>query len=760
MKIEQSVNSFLNRYPDTKRYIKSIYQHIMYAVSPKIKIEGNIIRVSPNDPNYEYFFGYYDKSPWDSTGRFMLCLRARDTWSNVAPKEPADLLIIDTEKQDGDHDRIRVLGQTHSWNVQQGCMLQWLGPDFSTKVIYNDFRNGRFCSIILDISTMEERIIELPIYTVSENGKIALTLDFTRLHRLRPGYGYSNISESTANEKLPDKDCIWKINLENGDIEPLFKYTDFASFEPRYEMVNAEHKVNHLMISPNGERFMVLHRWFDEQRKYTRLITCNIDGTDIYNLSDDDMVSHCYWKNNDEILAFEHKRDGGNGYYLMKDRSKKYTKIWPEICNDGHPSFSPNREWVVIDTYPNRTRMQEIKVAKLNTDMKVIARVFAPFKYDNDTRCDLHPRWNRTGDKICFDSVFEGYRRLYVVNVEKDSGFSINNYNLKITVIVPVYQVKEYLERCVQSIVNQSYNNLEIILVDDGSTDGSAELCDLISQKDDRIKIIHKKNGGLSSARNAGLNIATGDYITFVDSDDWIDKDIYYNCISTIVQKKVEVVDYECILVDNENKNVYQTFDESCIGNIIFDDDILKDYLYRGQTDDTPFSVCRKIYKMTLFDSVRFPEGKINEDIATNYIILRGAKSLVHLKYKGYYYYQRSQSITNGSFRNKDFNLLETCDLLCDLANESGKQEIIDLAKIKRNRSYFSLLSKMALYGISDEVQNPQKLVKEYVYKLRKGYYMLIKSPMPLNRKIIMTAYCINYKISCSLIRMLGKIKK
>lgn len=142
----------------------------------------------------------------------------------------------------------------------------------------------------------------------------------------------------------------------------------------------------------------------------------------MYVLSDDDMVSHCYWKNDDEILAFERKKEGGPGYYLMKDKTQEWKHLWPQLSNDGHPSYCPtDNSLVVFDTYPNRSRVQEVKLCR-DTDvegknLKVIARVFSPFKYDNDAWCDLHPRWNRDGKKVCFDSVFEGHRGLYTVEV-------------------------------------------------------------------------------------------------------------------------------------------------------------------------------------------------------------------------------------------------------------------------------------------------------------------------------------------------------
>lgn len=416
MSVEQIINYQLNKYPWIKKGVKRCYQLVMYAISPKIKSKGDIIRVSPND-GPEYFFGYYDKSPWDASGRYVLCMRANDTWNEPDPLSEADIILIDTKEGD----KVKKLATTSIWNVQQGCMAQWLGPSFDKEMIYNTIHDGKYCSVVLNIETMVKRFLPLPAYTVSSDGKSALSLDFSRLHNLRPGYGYAALPETTKGEALPDKTCIWKMNIENGEVIDLLSYKDFASFLPRPEMMEkgTVHKVNHLMISPNGKRFMVLYRWFCGQRKYTRLITCNMNGSDMYLLSDDDMVSHCYWKNDEEIIAFERKKDGGNGYYLMKDKTQEYSHLWPQLNNDGHPSYCPtDNNLVVFDTYPNRARVQEVKIARDDCDeVKTIAKVFAPFKYDNDTRCDLHPRWSRDGKQICFDAVFEGHRGLYVVKV-------------------------------------------------------------------------------------------------------------------------------------------------------------------------------------------------------------------------------------------------------------------------------------------------------------------------------------------------------
>lgn len=420
MSLEQKINYQLNKYPGIKRYVKRGYQLAMYAISPKIKSEGDIVCVSPNDGK-EYFFGYYDKSPWDVTGRYMLCMRAEDTWSEPDPKSSIEIILLDTETPGF----FRKLATPFTWNVQQGCMAQWLGPDYKSRIIYNDLREGKYCSVIMNVLTGAEKILPLPVYTVSNDGKTALSLDFSRLHSLRLGYGYAALPENTKDIALPDTTCIWKMDIETGEETESLKYTDFAKFQPRPEMLveGSVHKVNHIMLSPNGKRFMVLYRWFVGSRKYTRLITCNVDGTDMYVLNDDDMVSHCFWKDDEHIIAFENKKEGGPGYYLMKDKTQVYQHLWPQLNGDGHPSYCPtDNHLVVTDSYPNRARIADVKLLK-DTDpegkeMEVIAKVFAPFKYDNDTRCDLHPRWKRDGSAICFDSVFEGHRGLYVVNLK------------------------------------------------------------------------------------------------------------------------------------------------------------------------------------------------------------------------------------------------------------------------------------------------------------------------------------------------------
>lgn len=315
---------------------------------------------------------------------------------------------------------------------------------------------------------------------------------------------------------------------------------------------------------------------------------------------------------------------------------------------------------------------------------------------------------------------------------------------LKISVIVPIYNTGKYLHRCLESILAQTYKKLEIILVDDGSTDNSGKICNYYAQKDERIKVIHKKNGGQSSARNAGLDIASGDYISFVDSDDWIVEDIYEYCIDLIKTMNCDVVDFKCMFTNGEviklsTKTTYKV-------EKIESKEILRDYLLRGQTEKTPFSTCRKIYKRSLFEVIRFPEGKINEDIVTNYKVLMNCKKLVHTDKIGYYYFQDSKSTTRNGLKKRDFDLLDACEELKRLSQNEDYPDIKHLIKVKYARSYFSLLAKIAFYGIEDKELNRKELIKELTKKLRQNYFLLMGSPMPLNRKLMVTALCINIK--------------
>ena len=314
-----------------------------------------------------------------------------------------------------------------------------------------------------------------------------------------------------------------------------------------------------------------------------------------------------------------------------------------------------------------------------------------------------------------------------------------------LSVIVPVYNAGEDLKRCIDSILNATYENMEILLVDDGSTDSSLEICNEYAKNDKRIKVFHQENKGQSAARNLALDNMNGDYVAFVDSDDWINPNIYEFAIKKLEETKADVMDFECKKVKQYENNSNESVEKYDIKEYK-EDEILERYLYAGLTlKNCPFSLCRKIFKTKAFGKVRFPEGRINEDIIGVYKVLTNCKFMLETKYVGYYYFQNNKSTTRRGLKLKDLDLIKACDEIIELSKDKNKN-IKKYAKIKRARSDFSLLAKIAYYGVEEKIdvkQIAQKLTKS----IRKNYLLLIFSPIPINRKFIITIFAINYKI-------------
>ena len=216
----------------------------------------------------------------------------------------------------------------------------------------------------------------------------------------------------------------------------------------------------------------------------------------------------------------------------------------------------------------------------------------------------------------------------------------------RISVIIPVYKVEDYLDECVRSVVSQTYANLEIILVDDGSPDSCPFLCDQWADKDSRIKVIHKENGGLSDARNAGIDIAEGDYIAFVDSDDWIRPDMYEKMLTALKRENADICACN-ILSCYPDRQVSWGTKEYTAGS----SELFLGMLY----DDTkyPVSAWNKLYKRECWDTLRFPKGKICEDAFTTYRLIDQAERIVQIPDALYCYRIRPQSIMTSSFRKQ-----------------------------------------------------------------------------------------------------------
>jgi len=365
-----------------------------------------------------HFFGYYDKCPWDRSGRYLLAMQI--AFCDRQPQRAEAVTVGMADLKDGN--RYVALDETAAWSWQQGCMLQWLGSASEREIIYNVVRDGHYASVIRDVQTGKVRELPLPVYGVSGDGRHAVSLDFDRLHRLRPGYGYAALPERFEDEPAPRAGGIRSMDLRTGENRLIVPIDWAARNRPDARFEGAQHWFNHLQFNPSGTRFTFLHRWTKTPGRNwsTRLYTAAPDGSDVRLLSDSGMVSHFDWRDDHTLLAWTQTKDRGPHFYLIDDRSGEHTVIAGGVLvKDGHCSYSPDRKWILVDTYPDRERKQALMLYRPADGRLVeIGRFYLPPRLTGPFRCDLHPRWNRDGTQLCIDSAHEPTRQVYVIDVK------------------------------------------------------------------------------------------------------------------------------------------------------------------------------------------------------------------------------------------------------------------------------------------------------------------------------------------------------
>lgn len=309
--------------------------------------------------------------------------------------------------------------------------------------------------------------------------------------------------------------------------------------------------------------------------------------------------------------------------------------------------------------------------------------------------------------------------------------------NALITVVVPIYKVEAYLDECVQSILKQTYSNLEIILVDDGSPDRCGEMCEIYAEKDARVKVIHQKNKGLSGARNSAIDIATGEYITFVDSDDYLKEDMIEALYNEIIQYGAEmaVTVLESFFEDGtkstnpHGEKIFVYTKEKALDCFLFND-----YL-------TP-CVCGKLYSISLWKSVRCPEGKLFEDQFTTYKLIDQCKKIVFDTTPRYYYRKRVGSIGHSSFSKRTYDLNDAIHEEYDYIHSKYGEKVpnIATARITWEVVFINMMIVAGYEDISTR-KEVQKFAKknmgkiwncEYISKVRKIQLSLFAWSFPV----------------------------
>jgi hypothetical protein len=315
------------------------------------------------------------------------------------------------------------VGSTSTWNWQQGAMAHWFNHDYHRLVIFNCVdENLLGMKIVLPDGT-DGRFIPWPIQTLNPRKPEALALNYKRLNVLRECYGYKNPVTNFACEMSDSHDGIWRIDLEKGTGDLTISLEQLRGLHFVPGMKDAPHKVNHCIYSPDGERFVFMHRYFANNVRYSRLYVSRPDGKDIKLLLEERMVSHYHWFDDNYIVAYARTSEHGDRYYKINVHSGEREVIGEGILQqfgDGHCTVSPDRKFLLSDTYPDKARNQKLFIYDLeNREAHVIGTFFSPWKYDDYSRCDLHPRWSQDGRWISIDSVCSGERKNYVVDVRE-----------------------------------------------------------------------------------------------------------------------------------------------------------------------------------------------------------------------------------------------------------------------------------------------------------------------------------------------------
>lgn len=298
-----------------------------------------------------------------------------------------------------------------------------------------------------------------------------------------------------------------------------------------------------------------------------------------------------------------------------------------------------------------------------------------------------------------------------------------------ISVIVPVYNVEKYLAKCVDSIINQTYRNLEIILVDDGSTDSSGELCDNLAKKDSRIVVYHKENAGVSSARNLGLDKAKGEFIGFIDSDDYIDPDMYEFLYNDLKKHNVDIS--MCGLY-----HVYANKKDNQIDKVefyIFNSEQAISALLEGKLSIvTPGN---KLYKKELFDGLKYdPNIKLAEDALMIVNLLEKCRKVSISTMRKYYYYHRTNSITTSSFSDKILDIIDVYAKISEIVKRNYPN-IIDRAKYRMFWSYFYVLDSLCVSSVRKDYNI---LFSKLLSELKSNIIFILTSPyFTFKRKIL-----------------------
>lgn len=301
----------------------------------------------------------------------------------------------------------------------------------------------------------------------------------------------------------------------------------------------------------------------------------------------------------------------------------------------------------------------------------------------------------------------------------------------QISIIVPVYKVEQYLDRCVTSILNQTFTDFELILVDDGSPDRCPQICDEWAKKDTRIRVIHKKNGGAGAARNAALKCAQGEYIGFVDSDDWIAANMYeylYHLLQT--HPDAQIAQCDAIRTSNETQVPPRHVEKLQMWN----QQQMMEYFFRIHGEESNYAIWNKLIRRELLNGFSFVEGTISEDVAANFDFFSRAQEMVVSNQVLYFYFVNQNGVTKSKVTKRDLEYVHVWERIAAKVSST----YLEYAKINLARAKFTILSKMLLYSYDSKDLELKTMKRKMKKDLRRNFWRLIRWRMPISRKALL----------------------
>jgi len=362
---------------------------------------------------YEHLLAsYFGINSWDASQRYVTVLETDIRDHIPTENDLATLALVNVRTQE-----LIPLAQTRAWNFQQGCMAHWLGTAPDSQIIYNDFRNGRFVSVIMDVHTRRElKVIDYPVSAVAPDGKKAISINFARLRITRPDYGYGGAGQDARREvQFPDDDGLFLVDLETGQAQLLVSIAQVKSLVPEVPASGIEY-FNHTLFSRDGSKVFWLAR-ATPQRNTTSL-TVQCDGSDLRRCFPDGWGgSHFDWLDGDRLMITAAYDAKDYGHLLFTVGQDNYQRLGNGLLDyDGHGTFSPDGKWMVTDTYPSgKLHEQKLYLMDMKTQAVLpLGRFVEPPEFKAGWRCDLHPRWSPRGDMIGFNSTYTGSRQVYM----------------------------------------------------------------------------------------------------------------------------------------------------------------------------------------------------------------------------------------------------------------------------------------------------------------------------------------------------------